>query len=709
MSSSARRPPRRREADRTLRASIRDLPGIGEKRQALLSALGIEAVGDLLAYPPTRYIDRTSFARIGGLRAGEIQTVAARVVKFELKPVRGKRLSIAHIEDSSGKMRCLWFNQPYLKRVFVPGASFVMSGPVRFDQHGPTMVHPEYEALEGDGEEVHQAGGASEGQDYLVHTGRIVPVYRTRPGLSQKQLRVIVKQAVEAYGGQIRDLLPGALRQSLGLADLREAVSNIHFPADLGLAKAARRRLAFDEMLVLQTLFALARKEKQHSGGTSHPTDDVVARFTSRLPFELTASQQAALGDIAADLASPYPMRRLLQGDVGCGKTVVASLAAASVCATGGQAALLCPTEILAEQHFETMKRFLGPLGFSVGLLTGGLEPGERKRADRAVAQGRIDMTVGTHALVGERVGFKRLRLVIVDEEQRFGVLQRTKLVRDVPEAHLLVVSATPIPRTLALTAYGDLDVTVIGQMPPGRGRHTTRLVQEEERDRTLKEVAAGINTGLQGFYVCPALEEGSSNLVDVGAAKAGIQRLLAPGRGIEILTGRTPREKRATILKGFLANRIGLVIATTVLEVGMDIPSATVLVVEQAERFGLSQLHQMRGRVARTDAASCSYFLMSDSASEKARARLKVLEATFDGFEVAEQDLLLRGPGDIVGTRQHGIPDLRFASLPEDLDLMLRARDEAFGCVLGLGASPEWEGWLEAVASLRDRARSIV
>jgi ATP-dependent DNA helicase RecG len=623
--------------------------------------------------------------------------------------VRGRRLSIVHVEDSSGKMRCLWFNQPYLRRVFTPGATFVMSGPVRFDRHGPMMVHPEYEVLDGGPERAGRAGRAPESQDQLVHTGRIVPVYRTRPGLGQKQLRAVVKHAIDAYAGQIQDFLPEALRRSLGLADLRDAVSNIHFPSDLALAEAARRRLAFDEMLVFQTLFALARKGKQHTSGAPHPADDVIARFTSRLPFELTAAQQAALGDITADLAGPYPMRRLLQGDVGCGKTVVASLAAAAVCAAGGQAALLAPTEILAEQHFETMKRFLGPLGFSVGLLTGGLEPGERECADKAIAEGRTDMTVGTHALVGDRVNFKRLRLVIVDEEQRFGVLQRTKLVRDVPQAHLLIVSATPIPRTLALTAYGDLDVTVIGQMPPGRGRHTTRLVEEEERDRTLREVASSINAGLQGFYVCPALEEGQSNLVDVGAAKAEIERLLAPGRGIEILTGRTPRDKRAMILKGFLANRIGLVIATTVLEVGMDIPCATVLVVEQAERFGLCQLHQMRGRVARTDAASFSYFLMSDSASEKARTRLGVLEATFDGFNVAEQDLLLRGPGDIVGTRQHGIPDLRFALLPQDLDLMLRARDEAFGCVLGPGPSPEWEGWLEAVASLADGTRSIV
>ena len=713
MSSSVRRPPKRHEADRSLQASVRDLPGIGTKRQVLLGTLGIQSVGDLLVYPPIRYIDRTSFAAISDLVAGEARTVAATVVGFSLKPGRGKRLSIVEVEDASGRMRCLWFNQPYLKQVFLPGSRFVLSGTVRLDAHGPTMIHPEYEAFEDTDGAANEADTTSPASSAagteLVHTGRIVPVYRTRPGMSQKQLRLVVKQALDTYADQVHDLLPDALRRTLGLVGLPEAIRSLHFPEDLTLAEAARRRLAFDEMLALQTLFAIARRQKRQRAGPTPPPTGIMAALISRLPFALTASQQTALSDIMADLAGPHPMRRLLQGDVGCGKTVVAALAAAAVCASGGQVALLCPTEILAEQHFVTMKRFLEPLGFSVGLLTGALEAPEREQTSRALADGRTRLIVGTHALIGERIAFKHLSLVIVDEEQRFGVFQRTKLVYNAPGAHLLVMSATPIPRTLALTAYGDLDVTVISQMPPGRGGHTTRLVRENQRAQALKQMAASINSGLQGFYVCPALEESSSDLINVSAARAEVARLLAPGRGIEILTGRTPRAKRAEILEGFLANRIGLVIATTVLEVGIDIPSATILVVEQAERFGLCQLHQMRGRVARTDAPSFSYFMVSDEASEKARARLKVLEATFDGFAVAEEDMMLRGPGEIGGTRQHGIPDLKFASLPEDLDLMLRARDEAFRSFLGGEAPAEWHGWLEAVTGLADGSRSVV
>ncbi len=705
MSSSARRPRIRSDAHQPLSSSIRDLPGVGKKREELLRSLGIETVGDLLVYPPTRYIDRKSFSRIADLREGEIQTVVARALKFEIKPVRGKRICIAHVEDASGKMRCVWFNQPFLRNVFKPGTTLVFSGAVHLDKHGPTMVHPEYE------------DAASE----RLHTGRIVPVYRARPGLSQKQLRVLVKAALDTHARDVADYVPEAVRRELQLVALREAIGNLHFPSDLSEAERARRRMAFDEMLLFQTVFALARKEKGYAGRVEDGArigrrDDRATRgaraaekFMSHLPFRLTPAQTQAHDDIVADLTRPYPMRRLLQGDVGCGKTVVASLGAALVCQSGGQVALLCPTEILAEQHFETVRKYLAPFSFPVGLLTGGMPSDERQRATDAVASGETQVIVGTHALIGERIRFKDLRLVIVDEEQRFGVLQRTKLVRDTPHANLLVVSATPIPRTLALTAYGDLDITVIGEMPPGRGRHTTKVINAEAKPGVLREVAAWINAGLRGFYVCPALEESSIDLVDVGAAKARIEGLLKPGRGAEILTGRTARDKRAKILKDFLSDKIGLIVATTVVEVGMDIPSATILIVEQAERFGLSQLHQMRGRVARTDAESFSYFMVSEGASEKARARLSVLESTFDGFEIAEKDLMLRGPGDLVGTRQHGIPDLRFASLPEDMDLMLRARDEAFKSVLGQGASAEWHVWIDAVRSLTEGKISIV
>jgi ATP-dependent DNA helicase RecG len=347
------------------------------------------------------------------------------------------------------------------------------------------------------------------------------------------------------------------------------------------------------------------------------------------------------------------------------------------------------------------LAKLLEPLGYPVDLVLGGMTPEERTSADAAVAQGATRVVVGTHALLGERLKFRDLRLVIVDEEQRFGVMQRTKLIRDVPQAHLLVLSATPIPRTLALTAYGDLDITVIRELPPGRGSHTTRVVKQEERAEALGEVAAKIAQGLRGFYVCTAVEETSADLVDVRSAKSGMDRLLGGGRRTAILSGKTSREERVKILEAFVSNQIGLLVATSVVEVGMDIPAATVLVVDQAERFGLAQLHQMRGRVARSSAESFSYFMVSDSASDRAWERLRTLESTFDGFEVAEKDLSLRGPGELAGTRQHGALDLRFASLPGDLDLVLKAREQALKFMLADRPPPEWRAWIEAARNL--------
>ena len=692
MSSSARKPRRPSSVSLSLASNVSDLPGVGPKRADVLRNLGIETVGDLLATPPRRYIDRQAFARIADLETGATQTVAGRIAAVTVRFIKGRRMTTATVTDGSGNLTCVWFSQPYLRRVFKLDTTYVFSGLVRKGRLGPSMVHPEYEVADAE----------------LLHTGRIVPVYKTRPGLSSRQMRVLVKSALGACG-EVEDAAPATLRKGLGLGDLAGAVRNIHFPPDPAAAEAARRRLAFDELLTFQTLFALARKARPCLEGGGRRSADVVARFTARLPFDFTSAQQAALDDILNDLASGRPMRRLLQGDVGCGKTVVAALAAAVVADGGGQVAVLCPTELLADQHLGNFSRFLEPFGLRVGLLTAGVTGSDRAGLEAGLADGTLPVIVGTHALIGEGLGFKNLRLVVVDEEQRFGVLQRTRLLRHAEEAGLLVVSATPIPRTLALTAYGDLDVTTIGEMPPGRGVHTTTVVEEGGRTAALKEIADKVNSGLRGFYVCPALEDSASGLTDVRTVKSEMEALLGPGRAVEILTGRSARDKRAGILEDFVAGKTGLIVATTVIEVGMDIPSATVLAVEQAERFGLSQLHQMRGRVARTSTPSFSYFLVSDGASDKARARLRALETTSDGFEIAEQDLVLRGPGDLVGTRQHGIPDLRFALLPEDVDLLVRARDEAFKNVATGVPRGEWRGWIAGVGKMMEGKTRMV
>ncbi len=685
MSSSVSKSLNRSSAPAPLGAVVTALPGVGKKREDLLRGLGIATVGDLLVYPPRRYIDRSTFSNIEDLRQGQVQTVVGTVVRSESRLVRRRRLFILHIEDGTGRMRCVWFNQGYLRNVFRGGSSFVFSGKSRVDRFGRSMVHPEYEEVDSD----------------LLHTGRVVPVYPTRAGLGQKQLRALARHALDHYLEHVSDCLPGSIREEMGLAPLDYALENLHFPAHTSQAEVARRRLAFDEVLVFQTLFALSRLERSESESPGLMARQTVKRFTGGLPFELTRSQAGALDTILEDIESPHPMRRLLQGDVGCGKTVVAGLAAAVICDAGGQVALMCPTELLAEQHFATFSRFMKPLGFRTCLITGSTPPEERAGIEEEMARGEVDVTVGTHTLIGERAAFKSLRLVIVDEEQRFGVVQRTALLEKAPRANALVVTATPIPRTLALTAYGDLDVTTIDEMPPGRGSHTSKCVAESRRERLLKEIGRRVESGVRGFYVCPSVERGEAGLMDVGTAMSQLKRHMPGGHKVAVLTGRTPREERVRLIEDFRNDRISVLVATTVIEVGMDIPTATLLVVDQADRFGLSQLHQMRGRVARGSEDSSSFFILSDGAAGQAEERVRVLETSLNGFEIAEKDLLLRGPGDMVGTRQHGIPDLKFASLPNDTDMMLTARDMAFKRVLSRDASREWQIWVDAVRSL--------
>jgi ATP-dependent DNA helicase RecG len=681
------------EARKGLSASVRALPGVGTRREDLLRQLGISTVGDLLVYPPRRYIDRTTFSRIADLHDGAVQTVSGTVTGIEARPTRHKRLFIAHIGDGSGQMRCVWFNQSYLKNVFRPGDAFVFSGRARVDRYGRSMAHPEYEKMDGD----------------LLHAGRVVPVYGTRPGLGQKQLRKLTRHALDRHLGEVEDCLPDSTRQRLGLSPLPLAVEHLHYPPDVESADRARRRLAFDEVMVFQTLFALSRRDRWEGGEVAGGTEGEIRSLTSYLPYSLTRSQVAALETILHDIGSPYPMRRLLQGDVGCGKTVVACLAAALVCRQGGQVALLCPTELLAEQHYATLRRFMAGFGFRVGLLTGSVDTEEARSVRDDLEADRLPIVVGTHALITESTVFADLKLAIVDEEQRFGVLQRSRLIEKAPGANALFISATPIPRTLALTAYGDLDVTVIDEMPPGRGGHSTKCVAAEKREALLRDIGRRVTEGTQAFYICPAVDKSEAGLMDVTTAHRLLQRHLTSGLCAEILTGRTPPEERSRIVDGFRSGRVGIIVATTVIEVGMDIPAATLLVVDQADRFGLSQLHQMRGRVNRTGADSLSFLIVSESASDRARERVGILQSTFDGFEIAERDLAFRGPGDVIGIRQHGIPDLRFARLPEDTDLMLAAREEAFERVLGGDASAEWRVWVGAVRGIADGRIAVV
>jgi ATP-dependent DNA helicase RecG len=667
---------------------------VGPGREKLLDHLGIRTVADLLLYPPRRYIDRKATVMISDLAHGEIQTIAAEVVSVEVKRPGHKSLTIARVRDVSGTVKCVWFNQPYLKNSLKRGEQYMLSGPVRVDRFGTALVHPEYEA----------EGGKQ------LSTGRVVPVYRLTPGLGQRAMRRLVDTALGAYAAGVPDPMPADLMAGLRLAGLAEALTALHFPTDLEHAERARRRLAFDEMLLFQTLFALARARAPEAGESGAGASEDAAGDAERLaalPFELTASQQRVLDEVLTDISGPDPMRRLIQGDVGCGKTVIASLAAARVCGRGGQVALMCPTELLAEQHYRTLEGYLAGFGHSVALLTSGLPAADQDEAVEGVSRGDIDVVVGTHSLFSERVAFRSLGLVIVDEEQRFGVLQRARLIAKAPQANFLAVSATPIPRTLALTAYGDLDISVVDEMPPGRGTHRTALVREAEAGAALREVAARVKDGEQAFYICPVLEEGSLGLTGVKTARERLEKLLGGAGRVGVVTGRTLRGERQATIRAFEEGRLSCIVATSVLEVGIDVPRATILVVEEADRFGLSQLHQMRGRVQRSGLDSQSYFIVPEAASERALRRLAVLEENYDGFDIAEQDLTLRGPGDIAGRRQHGVPDLRFTSLPGDMDLLQAARDEAQRSVKSGDAG--WEAWLEVIGLAAGDERAVI
>ena len=695
MSSLAGKNRKSGEVSGPLTADITDLPGVGPGRRKLLTVLGIRTVADLLLYPPRRYIDRKAIVSTSDLAGGEIQTIVGEVRSVEVRRTGRKTLAVARVRDESGAVKCVWFNQPYLKNSLKRGESYLFSGQVRVDKFGTALVHPEYE-LEG---------------GRLLHTGRVVPVYRLAPGLGQRFMRRLADAALESHLPGEVDPIPEELLGVLGLMPLSDALSALHFPEDLEQAERARRRLAFDEMLLFQTMFAKARmaardgqgRSSRARRGGSHGHEELV----STLPFDLTPSQDGVLREVLADLEATGPMRRLIQGDVGCGKTVVAGLAAARVCGSGDQVALMCPTELLAEQHYRSMAGALDAFGHSVGLLTGGMTAAERSRVLAGLASGRIDMVVGTHALFSERVEFRRLGLVVVDEEQRFGVLQRGRLVAKAPEADFLALSATPIPRTLALTAYGDLDISVIDELPPGRGRHVTKLVLPEDRESALAAFTSRIGAGEQAFYICPVLDDGSLGLTGVKTAKREIEARLGSRGSVGLITGRTPSEERQETVRAFEAGKVRCIVATSVLEVGIDVPGATLLVVQEADRFGLSQLHQMRGRVQRSSRDSYSYFLVPETAGERAMRRLAVLEDNYDGFDIAEQDLMLRGPGDIVGRRQHGLPGLRFTMLPEDMDLLHAAREAAFRAARAGGAA--WDSWLEVIGGAAGGDRAIV
>jgi ATP-dependent DNA helicase RecG len=665
--------------------ALRYIKGIGPKRAEALAGVGIEHVGDLVEVFPFRWEDRRAFARVAELAPrGPEATLDVRVVSSRLIRTRRRGFSIfnAVLADASGSIRAVWYNQPYLERVMVKDARVVLFGRATLDRSGRELVldNPDYERLEGDDE----AG---------IHTGRIVPVYRKLGGLPSRALRSVMHGVLEALQeGDLDDVVPPEIRRRQGLEPRLAALRAMHFPPgdtsmdDLQNRRSpAQRALAFEEIFLVQLALAERRREVERASRGAHYEipDALRVKLAKLLPFKLTGAQKRVLKEIGEDLRSPHPMNRLVQGDVGSGKTIVALLSLLVAVENGYQGVLMAPTEILADQHARNILKILGEAGsgVKVTVLTGSLKAAARRRALEDIANGHGQLVVGTHALFEAGVDFARLGMVVVDEQHRFGVMQRMALSAKGTRPDVLVMTATPIPRSLALTLYGDLDLSVIDELPPGRTPVTTVVRREDERGRAYDGLRREIAAGRQAYVVVPLVEEtAASDLKAATAFAAHLQEAVFPSLVIGLLHGRLKGEEKDRVMQEFARGAIQILVATTVIEVGVDVPNASVMVVEHAERFGLSQLHQLRGRVGRGAAKSYCVLMVGDGADgETARERLKTMEQTSDGFKIAEKDLELRGPGAVFGTQQHGLSDLQFlAVILRDPALLESARDEA-------------------------------
>jgi len=659
--------PRPQIARSPLEAPVTALWGVGNDRAAQLARLGIHTIEDLLLHRPRRYEDRRRFCPISQLTTEAAALARGTVVALGLKRFRRGAKSVFELilDDGSGRLHCRWWNLPFMENYFAVGDEVVVFGKLS-GLKPRTMDHPESEVVEGDAER-------------FVHVDRLTPIYPLTEGLSQRWLRGLIWRTLERFAGQIPEPWPPGQPAAPGLPTRPQAVRWLHFPGEQAEAELARRRLALDEFVALQVrLQARRRRFERHAqalpcGGEQNR---LIKPFLARLGFQLTEAQTRVLREIRADLAASPPMRRLLQGDVGSGKTVVAACAALMALESGYSVALMAPTEVLAEQHHLTFRRWFEPLGVRVELRTGSRKTAGVDATTLPLANGAKlpALIIGTHALLTERFDIPRLGLVIIDEQHKFGVAQREALVRKGRYPHLLVMTATPIPRTLGLTLYGDLDLSVIDTLPGGRGRLQTFVRTPASLPRVWAFVRQQLAAGRQAYVVYPRVEE-----TDAGAVKAvmrerdAVQAAVAPFR-VGLLHGRLAARHKEAVMAAFRANSVQVLLATSLVEVGLDVPNATVMLIENAEQFGLSQLHQLRGRIGR-GAADAYCILVAGSLTPEARARLQVLAETQDGFRIAEADLRLRGPGELLGRAQSGLPRFRFGDLAEDLDLIQQAR----------------------------------
>ncbi|HXF94760.1 MAG TPA: ATP-dependent DNA helicase RecG [Gemmatimonadales bacterium] len=647
-----------------LRSPVKFLKGVGPRRAEALARLGVRTAGDLLYHTPRRYLDATAVTPLARAEVGREVTCVGRVVNTGVLPTRrGLRVFRAVLKDASGLLECAWPGQPFLERQIKPGQLLLVTGPVRY-YHGRQLAPREFVVL-------------ADQRDRMPDHGVVLPIYPATEGLTHRQIRALVHQHLDLLLGQVQDPHPAALRREVGLADLKTALAAVHRPASVAEAAAGRRRLAFDELFDQQLVHARARflAKRARAGIRFELRRELTTRLKDRLPFELTADQRRAVRDITEDMTAPVRMHRLLMGDVGTGKTVVALFAMLLALENDYQAAMMAPTELLAEQHFATLSRLLAPLDLRPELLIGRLSPAEKAAARERIAAGGARLVVGTHALIEEAVRFRRLGLAVIDEQHRFGVEQRAALVEKGDAPDVLLLTATPIPRSLALTYYGDLDVTTLRERPPGRGTVKTALRTEAARSRIYQFIRSECAAGRQAYVIYPVIEE--SERADLKAAATMVERLRDVFREftVGLVHGRMKPEERDAVMRAFRDNGVQVLVATTVIEVGIDVPGASVMLIEHAERFGLAQLHQLRGRVGR-GAAPSHCILVSDS--REAAARLRAFCETTDGFEIAELDLRERGMGELAGARQSGGVTLRYADLETDLPLLEAARRAA-------------------------------
>jgi ATP-dependent DNA helicase RecG len=645
---------------------VQFLPGVGPQRALAFERLGIVTLEHLVRHYPRTWLDASRFVSVKDLRPGGLLTVVGTVKHAAALRTRGGRGDFAAtVSDGTGTLPCYFYGQSFLARTLVPGTRVVVSGEVTGLER--QMLNPMFEVIEGD-------------LETLLHAGRLVPVHALTRGVTARGLRQAIRRALDAVADAVADPVPAAVLAGQSLLPLGAALRDLQFPPTAEALETARARLAFEELFLLQMVMEIRRRALAEEGRALAlaVSGELAARLRAALPFTLTDGQDGAVRDITADLARPRPMHRLVVGDVGSGKTVVAVLAACAAIEAGQQAALLAPTEILARQHGASIAKLVGETGVPVATLTGASSAAERRALQARLTAREPLLVVGTHALLEEKLQFPSLALAIVDEQHRFGVRQRAALAAKGVLPHLLVLTATPIPRTLQLACFGDLDLSVIRARPAGRGRMVTRVTDEAHFPHVIEFMARELAAGRQAFVVVPTIEEGAR--ADLRAAETEVERLraqpLLAKYQLGLLHGRMKPGDKQAVMDAFRRGDLHVLVATTVVEVGVDVPNATLMVVENAEQFGLTQLHQLRGRVGRGEHRSVCVLVAGGMAGAKARERLAIMATTEDGFELAEADLAMRGPGEFWGTRQAGLTEFKLADLARDEPLLLRARD---------------------------------